>query len=97
MDQQRRATDLETRVANLESALLLQHSTLKRLFNHEIALHALAISLTRQPRLDPCQLLEDFEALMIASFEQLEPGQQVPEAFEEISTSLRRLCRNVRG
>jgi len=91
-DAERQISELETRVENLEKTLLLQHNTLMRLFNHEMALNALAVATSRQRGLDHCQLVEDFEALMLASIEQVQPGHQVPEAFEQILSSLRKLC-----
>ena len=89
-------SDLEKKIENLEKALIVQHSTLRRLVNSELVLRAFATAVMRQPNLDPCRLLEDYDALTLAAMEKLPPTFQMPDQFEELVEPLRTSCQAAR-
>ena len=86
--------DLEQKIENLEKALVVQHNAIKRLINAELALRAFATAVMRQPILDPCRLLEDFESLTQASLKELPPAFQMPDQVEELAEPLRLSCQD---
>ena len=89
--------ELEQKVEKIEAALVAQHNTLKRLINAELALRSFALAVMRQPNLDHCRLLEDYDKLSLQALEQLPPGFQLPDQIEELAEPLRTSCQAARS
>jgi len=89
-------SDFEKKMEKIESALVAQHNTLKRLINAELALRSFAMAVMRQPNLDPCRLLEDYDRFSLSALEQLPPQFQMPDQLEELAEPLRTSCQAAR-